>query len=87
MNDLGLDEVRTTFLDQWLVSFAMLKEVLPHEVCFNSIVAPVNSHSGLVLSRLPHGTHIVSDDFQFSTRFVFFFVTLECSTIRATESD
>ena len=24
MNDLRLDEVRTTFLDPWLVSFAML---------------------------------------------------------------
>ena len=41
MNDLGLDEVHTTFLDQWLVSFAMLQEVLPYEVCFNSIFAQV----------------------------------------------
>ena len=72
MNDLGLDEVHTTFLDQWLASFAMLQEVLPHEVCFNVVFAQVTDTLGLVLSRLPHGTHIVSEDIQFSTRIVFF---------------
>ena len=41
MNDLRLDEVHTTLLVQWLVSFAMLQEGLPREVCSNSVFLQV----------------------------------------------
>ena len=60
MNDLGLDEVHTTFLDQWLVSFAMLQEVLPHEVCFNSIFAQVTDTQ----DRFCHVWHMKLISFQ-----------------------
>ena len=39
MNDLRLDEVHTTFLDQWLLSFGMLQDGLPRELCFDSVSA------------------------------------------------
>ena len=39
MNDLRLDEVHTTFLDQWLVSFAMLQKGLLRDVCYDSVFA------------------------------------------------
>ena len=42
----------------------MHQEVLCREVRFNSVFAQVTDTQDLFLSRLPHGTHIVSDDFR-----------------------
>ena len=42
MNDLRPHEVHTTFLDQWFVSFAMIQEELPREVCFTSVFRTCN---------------------------------------------
>ena len=60
MNDLRLDEVHTTFLDQGFVSLAVLQEGLLREVCFDSVFAQVTDtqdrlchlhHMGVLLSQ------------------------------------
>ena len=55
MKDLRLDEVHATFLDQWLVSFAMLQEWLSREVCFTSVFAQVIDTQ----DRFCHVYHVV----------------------------
>ena len=72
MNDLRLDEVHTTFLDQWLVSLAMLQEGLTRELCFNSVFAQVTDPQ----ARFCHVYHMELISFQtisnYQTRFVAF---------------
>ena len=61
MNDLRLDEVHTTFLDQWLVSFAMLqKKGLLREVCYDSVFAQITDTQ----DRLCRVYHMVLVSFQ-----------------------
>ena len=86
MNDLLLDEVHTTFLDLWLVSFAMLQEGFPREVCFHYVFAQVTDTQ----DRFCHVYHMKLKTFQMisqSQRDLSLSVILECSSLCASESD
>ena len=86
MNDLRLDEVHTTFLDQWLVSFAVLQKGLLRDVCFDSVFAQATDTQ----DRLCHVYHMELISFQLisnSQPDLSLSVILECSSVRASESD
>ena len=83
---LRLDEVQITFLDEWLVYFAMFEEEMRREVCFNSVIAQETG----TLDRFCHVYHMEPIWFQMIFNFQpdsSFSVILECSSLRASESD